>query len=256
MVLQELVDHGYLTMRGWRWWNSRGKTKEWDVLMQMDPTTKTRQYPVVFVFASSLLQRMISSRIVQREMEHLLRVKKKAQVRCRWLRLWRGWEAIRDARRLLLVHAFNVELACEEDDGWAGDGVVSPGSSGGSSGSFVGMGRRKSARSSALSTVGGGGRVGLASSIKRPVATTSEPLEQSVAVVTAVAETAVQAAYANAQKLDLILSTVSGSIAEISKSIAALQVKADSTEMQLAEIRTSVFFCCCCNRYFVRFWLI
>ena len=99
--LRELVGHGFLMKLGAEWFSET----QWDELARMDPTVTT-----VFCFSSTLLQRLISARIVQREREHLERVKKKAIVRCRWMRLFRGWSEMVRARELLERHGFKVAL--------------------------------------------------------------------------------------------------------------------------------------------------
>lgn len=99
--LRELVGHGFLMKLGPEWF-SEG---QWEAIEQMDPTVTT-----VFCFSSTLLKRLISTRIVQRELEHLKMVRAKAIVRCRWIRLAKGWSDIKAARNLLELHGFNVKL--------------------------------------------------------------------------------------------------------------------------------------------------
>jgi len=99
--LRELVGHGFLMKLGAEWFTD----SEWHELVRMDPTVTT-----AFCFSSTLLQRLISGRIVQREREHLDRVKQKAIVRCRWMRLFKGWTEMRRARDTLEKHGFKVTL--------------------------------------------------------------------------------------------------------------------------------------------------
>jgi hypothetical protein len=72
----------------------------------------------VFAFATPLLQDIIATRIVQRQMEYLVELKKKAIVRNRWYRLWDGFVEMRKSRAVLEQHGFsvtlNIGLPCDE----------------------------------------------------------------------------------------------------------------------------------------------
>ena len=37
-------------------------------------------------------------------------VEEKARIRCKWMMLWKGWQAMRDAKQLLISHDFDVTL--------------------------------------------------------------------------------------------------------------------------------------------------
>ena len=99
--LKELVEAGFLNKFGEEWF-SEG---QWRQIHEMDPTVST-----AFCFTSTLLQRVIGRRIVQREKEHLMCVEEKARIRCKWMMLWKGWQAMRDAKQLLISHDFDVTL--------------------------------------------------------------------------------------------------------------------------------------------------
>jgi hypothetical protein len=98
--LKSLVDNGFLL----KLLPSMFTEDQWDTMRDLDMTVT-----VVFCFTSKLLQRLISTRIVQRELEYLMRIRKKAIIKCRWVRIRNYWISLRNARQELEQNGYAVE---------------------------------------------------------------------------------------------------------------------------------------------------